>query len=86
NIISNVMPINSVSSRDGRLPCHAIINDDFRESGKENSVERHRQLEEWILWIRYQRVIENCFSQSLISSYWEQGTHPALPVGRLWFP
>nr|GFC92770.1 hypothetical protein [Tanacetum cinerariifolium] len=27
------MPMNSISSRDGRLPCHEVIDDDFRESG-----------------------------------------------------
>nr|GFB58799.1 hypothetical protein [Tanacetum cinerariifolium] len=26
-------PINSISSRDGRLSCHEVIDDDFRESG-----------------------------------------------------
>nr|GFC89935.1 hypothetical protein [Tanacetum cinerariifolium] len=33
SIISNVMPMNSISSRDGRLPCHEVIDDDFHESG-----------------------------------------------------
>nr|GEZ53675.1 hypothetical protein [Tanacetum cinerariifolium] len=35
-IIPNVMPVNFVLSRDGRLPRHEIINDDFRESGIKN--------------------------------------------------
>nr|GFD02020.1 hypothetical protein [Tanacetum cinerariifolium] len=26
------MPMNSISSRDGRLPCHKVIYDDFSES------------------------------------------------------
>nr|GEX19335.1 hypothetical protein [Tanacetum cinerariifolium] len=33
SIISNVMPMNSISSRDGRLPCYEVIDDYFRESG-----------------------------------------------------
>nr|GFC11054.1 hypothetical protein [Tanacetum cinerariifolium] len=31
-IISNVMPLNSIASRDGRLSCHEVVNDDFCET------------------------------------------------------
>nr|GFC28506.1 hypothetical protein [Tanacetum cinerariifolium] len=27
------MPMNSIASRDGRLPCHEVVNDDLCESG-----------------------------------------------------
>nr|GFC50440.1 hypothetical protein [Tanacetum cinerariifolium] len=33
SIISNVVPMNSISSRDGRLPGYEVVNDDFCESG-----------------------------------------------------
>nr|GFD47628.1 hypothetical protein [Tanacetum cinerariifolium] len=26
------MPVNSIASRDGRLPCHEVVNDDLCES------------------------------------------------------
>nr|GFC78114.1 hypothetical protein [Tanacetum cinerariifolium] len=33
SIISNVVPMNYILSRDGRLPGHEVVNDDFCESG-----------------------------------------------------
>nr|GFD39493.1 hypothetical protein [Tanacetum cinerariifolium] len=44
------MPMNSISSRDGRLLCHEVVNDDFGESGEVQNLLFSRQISKRLVW------------------------------------